>query len=175
VLATLKRRRGDKNLKIRVRAKRKRAGVFPALFILLPGLVVLRVHGGPTADLISNKPELRRNAVYVADLPGVSGVALGEGALGTQDRGKGSAKVSFEEERLSLNNGRKIVKEVTCHTVNREFLKPSWRVELDENSILKRLGVRVGVDYFAEGFVGLALRLLVVNVRHRVNKPSLSV
>jgi predicted deacetylase len=105
--------------------------------------------------LISYKPELRRNSADVADLSGVSGAALGEGALGAQDRGECSANVPIQEGRLRLNKGCKIVEEVPRHAVDREFLKPGWQVELDENSILKGFGVRVGVDYFAEGIVGL--------------------
>jgi hypothetical protein len=50
--------------------------------------------------------------VYISDLPGVSGVALGKGALRPQDRGECSANVSMEEGRLSLNKGLKIVKEM---------------------------------------------------------------
>jgi hypothetical protein len=60
------------------------------------------------------------------------------------------------------------------HAVDRELLKPSRHVKLDKESIFKPLRVRVRVDYFAEGIVG-ALRLWFVSIRHRVNKPSLSV
>ena len=71
--------------------------------------------------------------------PVFPGVALGEGALRPQDRGECPAKVSIQEGRLRLNKGCKIVKEVPRHAVDREFLKPSWHVKLDENSILKGL------------------------------------
>ena len=35
-------------------------------------LVVLRVHGGPAAYLVTDQPEVRRDAIDVADLPDVA-------------------------------------------------------------------------------------------------------
>jgi hypothetical protein len=84
--------------------------------------------------------------VDVPDVPGFSRVALGEGTLRSQNRGECSAKVSTEKGRLSLDKGHEIVKEVSRHAVDRDFLKPSRHVKVDENSILKRLRVRVRVD-----------------------------
>jgi hypothetical protein len=54
---------------------------------------------------------------------------------------------SIEEGRLSLSKGLKIVEEMPSHAVDRQFLKRSRHVKLDEQSILEALRVRVGVDY----------------------------
>jgi hypothetical protein len=64
--------------------QQKESGTLP-LFFCAPELVVLRVHGGPAADLVADEPQVRWDAVYVSDLPGVSGVAPGKGALRPQD------------------------------------------------------------------------------------------
>src|SRR5437660_1233724 len=109
----------------------KESGRKLPLSFCMPELVVLRVHGRPAPDLVSNKPELRRNGVNVPDLPGVPRVSLGEAALRFQDRGECSAKVSIKEGRLSLDKRLKVVKEVPRHAIDREFLKPRWLVELD--------------------------------------------
>ena len=70
--------------------------------------------------------------------------------------------------------GLKIVEGMTGHAIDGESAKHCRHVKLDEESIFEPLRVRVGVYYLAEEIVG-ALRLWVVCVRHRVNKPSLSV
>jgi len=85
--------------------------LLPLPFLLAEVLVVLRVHGGPAAYLVTDQPEVRRDAIDVADLPGVARVALGEGTLCSQNRGECPAKVPIEEVRLSLNTGLKIVEE----------------------------------------------------------------
>jgi len=127
---------------------------------------VLRVHGGPATDLVSDKPELRRHDVDVADLPGVSGVARREAALRAEDGGKGSMEIAVETGRFGLHERRKVVEEVPRHAINRQSAKQYGAIELRQESILDRLGVRVGVDYFAEEIVR-ALWLWVVCVRHR--------
>jgi hypothetical protein len=68
-----------------------------------------------------------------------------------------------------------VVEEMRGDAVDRQPPKHNARVELSEKSIFQRFRVRVGRDYFAEKLFGGALRLLVVCVRHRVYKPSLSV
>jgi len=46
--------------------------LLPLPFLLAEVLVVLRVHGGPAAYLVTDQPEVRRDAIDVADLPDVA-------------------------------------------------------------------------------------------------------
>ena len=111
----------------------------------------------------------------VADLPGVSGVALGEAALRPEDRSEGSIEISVEQGRFRFDEGLKVVEEVPRHAVDKKPPERDSSAEFDKESVLNGFGVRVGRNDFPEELVRLALRLLVVCVRHRVNKPSLSV
>jgi hypothetical protein len=153
--------------------KEREREFFPALFIVFAELVVLRVHGGPAADLVSDEPQLRRDAV--PDLAGVARIARGKAALCPDDRGEGSIEVAVEQRSFGFNERPKVVEEMPRHTVDRQPPKHNARVEFGEKPIFERFRVRVGRNYFAEKVLGGALRLLVVCVRHRVNKPSLSV
>jgi hypothetical protein len=113
--------------------------------------------------------------VDISDLAGVPRVARGEAALRPQDRGEGSIKVAVEQRGFGFNERQKLVEEMARHAIDREPPKNNSRGEFDKKSIIQRLRVSVGRNYFAEELVRLALRLMIVCVRHRVYKPSLSV
>ena len=75
--------------------KERERGVFPLSFVFAE-LVVLRKHGGPAANLVAHKPQVRRDAVDISDLAGVARIARGKAALRPQDRGEGSVEVAVE-------------------------------------------------------------------------------
>ena len=160
----------------KVRAKRKRAGDFFPLSCCFCGpLVVLRKHGGPAADLVAHEPQLRRDAVNIPDLAGVARIARGKAALCPKDGPEGSVEVPSKERSFGFNERPKVFEEVRRNAVDRQSPEHNARVEFGKRSIFERLRVRAGRNYFAAKLFGGALRLLVVCVRHRVYKPSLSV
>jgi len=112
--------------------------------------------------------------VDISDLAGVVRVARGKGALRPQDRGEGSIEVAVEQRGFGFNERQKLVEEMARHAIDREPPKNNSRGEFDNKSVIQRLRISVGRNYLAEELVRLALRLFVVCVRHRVNKPSLS-
>src|SRR2546425_6475190 len=68
-------------------SKKKESGGFSRSLVVFAELVVLRVHGGPAANLVAHKPQLRRHAVDIPDLAGVARIARGKVALCPEDRG----------------------------------------------------------------------------------------
>jgi antitoxin (DNA-binding transcriptional repressor) of toxin-antitoxin stability system len=60
---------------------KKESGTLSRSVVVFAELVVLRVHGGPAADLVAHKPQLRRDAVDISDLAGVARIARGKAAL----------------------------------------------------------------------------------------------
>jgi hypothetical protein len=125
-------------------------------------------------DFVSHQPQFRRDAVDISDLTRVARITCRKAALRAEDGGEGSIEVAVEEGRFGLNEGRKVVEEVLRHAIDRQAPKQCGAIELRKESIFDPLLVGVGRDYFAENLVRGALRLLVVCVRHRVYKPSLS-
>ena len=154
--------------------KERERDFFPLSFCFCD-LVVLRVHGSPAVDLVPDEPQLRRNPVDISDLAGVARIAGGKAALCPEDRGKGSIEIAVEKSCFGFNKGRQVVEEMPRHAIDGKTPKQHRAPQLRKASILDRLSVRVGRNYFSEKILRGTLRLIVVCVRHRVYKPSLSV
>src|SRR5439155_15981152 len=66
-------------------------------FFCVRELVVLRVHSGPAADFVPDKPQLRRDAVDIPDLTRVARITCRKAALRPQDGSEGSIEVAVEK------------------------------------------------------------------------------
>jgi hypothetical protein len=69
--------------------------------------------------------------------------------------------------------GAHLIGELRVYVVG-QTIDAAGAVVGDQGAVFEGILVRVGGNYFAEEIVGIALQLLVVNVRHRFYKPTLS-
>jgi len=135
-------------------SKKERAReIFSPTLFLRRTLVILRVHGRPAADLVPDEPEFRRDAVDIADLSGIAGIALGKTALRLEDRGQRLVEVAVEESGLAVYERLQIIEEVPGHTVHREPEEGDVRPDFDEDAVVEGFAVGVGRNDLPEEIV----------------------
>jgi hypothetical protein len=148
-------------------AQKKEGG---AIHPLCSRLVVFRVHGGPAADFVADEPQLRGNGIDVPDFAPVAGIALCESDLGGEETPESAAEIPVVE-RLCCGLGKRlqVIVEVPGHPVDWTPAESDVGElgEIDESSVLYRVGVGVDADRLPEHLFRRDVFLKVWKIFHK--------